>query len=659
MQLILTGIAFGLIGTIAAGAISLGRRDINGHRISQLLLATATACAAAAAAAFLATGADRLVIFAPHALPALRLEINALSAVFFVIVNLVAFLCAIFAFRYVEKYERVYDAPSLGLGVAVFIFGMQSVLLSAGIAGFMVFWEIMSLSSFVLVMADRKEESRKAALLYFVMAQLGAAAILAGFMIVSSGDPWADFASVAASSRALPPWQVTLAFCLFFLGFGSKAGLVPLHIWLPEAHPQAPSHVSALMSSAMLKIAVYGFILVTTSLLPPLAAGFGLAVIGIGLLSAVFGILHAATEHDIKRAIAWHSIENLGLIFAMLGISMFAERNGLAVLSRIGLAAAVFHAINHALFKSGLFLSTGVIMSQMHTRDIEEMGGLAKRMPYFTVSICALTLSGAALPPFGTFYDEWMFVQGMIGSLSGTSPLVQAVLLVTVAVVAFCGGLAIFAMTKLFALPCLGQPRSEEAARMKEPPISMNGPVMFFAAAGLLSGIFAPNVLRSIGYPDILRADAAASIATPAGSVAPAAVFGLIAAVILCLVVARRFLGKNATRAYQTWDCGQPITPRMEYTATAFSAPIRFFFRNIVGIRKSVIVTPASESNSLVMNREMRMIGGSFWLSRVYEPLSRGLHRIGDLARRLQSGTIQMYLLFILVALGATLFLAI
>jgi hydrogenase-4 component B len=564
----------------------------------------------------------------------------------------------VFAYRYVEMYERTYAVPSLDFGVAIFIFGMQAVLLSTSIIGFMLFWEVMSLSSFVLVMADRTEASRKAALLYFVMAQLGAAAIMAGFVLVAGGNPFADFAALAASAKTLTPLRTLLAFALFFIGFGSKAGLVPLHTWLPEAHPQAPSHVSALMSSAMLKIAVYGFIFVMSTVFPSLAVGFSLAVIGIGLLSAVFGILHASVEHDIKRAIAWHSIENLGLIFAMIGISMFARESGMILLSEIALAAALFHAINHAIFKSGLFLSTGVIMSQMHTRDIEEMGGLAKRMPYFTVAICALTLSGAALPPFGTFYDEWMFVQGLVGNLAGAAPFVQAVFVATMVVVAFCGGLAVFAMTKLFALPCLGQPRSEEAAHMKEPPASMNGPVLLFAAAGLLSGVFAADILRTIGASNLLHGGAVASIAVSSGSLAPVAIFALVVAVILCLVLAKRVLGNSATRAYHTWDCGQPITPRMEYTATAFSAPIRFFFRNLVGVRKSVVIVPSSSQSPLAVKREMLMVGRSFWISHVHEPIARAAHRLGKAVSRVQSGSIQRYLLIIFVALAATLLIA-
>lgn len=659
MPFLTLGIEICLIGTLASGLLPLVWRTMAGHRVSQLLLAAATACGAAAAVAFLVTHAQTVLIFAPPTIPSFRFELSALSAIFFAIVNTVACLSAIFAFRYVEMYKKVYSAAALDFGVSLFIFGMLAVLLSTNAFGFMLFWELMSLTSFVLVMADRTEASRKAALLYFVMSQLGAASIMAGFLLISAGNPLADFAALAAHANALSQRDVVFAFTLFFIGFGSKAGLVPLHAWLPEAHPQAPSHVSALMSSAMLKIAVYGFILVIFSMLPPLVSGFGLAVLGIGLLTAVFGILHAAVEHDIKRAIAWHSIENLGLIFAMLGISMFAGGSGLVLLSEIGLAAAIFHSINHAIFKSGLFLSTGVIMSQMHTRNIEEMGGLAKRMPYFTLALCALTLSGAALPPFGTFYDEWMFLQGLVGSLAGASPFTQAVLIVTVSIVAFCGGLAIFAMTKLFALPSLGQPRSAEAAAMKEPPLSMNGPVIFFGAAGLLSGVFAANVLRTFGAANLLHTDTFTTIAASKGSIAPVAVFALVAAVLLGLAAARAVLGNRRVRVYQTWDCGQPIDARMEYTATAFSSPLRFFFQRIVGIRESVVALTPSTASPLAKQLELRLTERSLWTAYLYEPVSRGMHYLGGKARRVQSGSIQLYLLFILVALAATLIFAV
>ncbi len=647
-----------LAGTLGAGVCSLLWRTTIGQRTSHILLALATAAGAGAATVFLVKGAAPLTVYASNAVSILPFGITTFSAVFFIIINAVAALCAIFAFRYVEYYAHVYDVPRLGFCVALFIFGMQAVLLSTNIIGFMLFWEVMSLSSFVLVMADGEEASRKAALLYFVMAQLGALSILAGFMVLAGGNPWVSFSALSAGANALTPHATIIAFVLFFIGFGSKAGLVPLHTWLPEAHPQAPSHVSALMSSAMLKIAVYGFILVTSFMLPPLAAGFGIAVIAIGLLTAVFGILHAATEHDIKRAIAWHSIENLGLIFAMIGVSMFAARQGLTLLADVGMAAALFHAVNHAIFKSGLFLATGVIMSQTHTRNIEEMGGLAKRMPVFSVAVCALTLSGAALPPFGTFYDEWMFLQGMIGSLAGAAPAVQAVLVAVISITAFCGGLAIFAMTKLFALPCLGQPRSDEAAHTKEPPSSMNGPVLFFAGAGLFSGVFATTILRMIGFPNLSGADSAAAIAVSAGSVNPAAIFTLIATIVLCMFVARYFLGNRSVRAYKTWDCGQPITPRMEYTATGFSAPIRFFFRDLVGTRKTVILTPGAGSGPFASRQEIGFTGRSFWVSKVHEPAALALYWLGNQARRVQNGSIQTYLLFLFIALVASLIIA-
>ena len=268
MQFIFLGIIFCLVGTLASGVIAFTWRTINGHRVAQIVLAGATASGFIASVAFLTSGAKSLVVFASPAVIVLPFAITTLSAIFFAIVNIVACLCAVFAYRYVEMYKNVYFVPGLDFGVALFIFGMQAVLLSTNVIGFMVCWELMSLSSFVLVMADREEASRKAALLYFIMAQLGALSLLAGFMVISGGNPFVNFNTLVLGAHTLLPKQIILAFILFFIGFGSKAGLVPLHTWLPEAHPQAPSHVSALMSSAMLKIAVYGFILVTTTFLP-------------------------------------------------------------------------------------------------------------------------------------------------------------------------------------------------------------------------------------------------------------------------------------------------------------------------------------------------------------------------------------------------------
>lgn len=656
-SLIPSGIIACLALTLASAPFAFFGGKGPARRLGSVLLIIGTGVGAFAGAAALVLKTGTIVL---PPLFGTALALSALAAVFFTIVNLIACLAAVYATRYVDENADVYDGPSLHGVTGLFIFGMQATLLATSALGFMLSWEIMSLSSFALVMADRSAASRNAAMLYFVMAHIGALAIMAGFMMLAGGDPLAGFPALAANAAALSPRRALLAFILFFIGFGSKAGLVPLHTWLPEAHPQAPSHVSALMSGVMLKVAVYGFTVCCMTLMPTLPAGAALAVMSVGLVSAVFGALHAAVDIDIKRTLAWSSVENLGLIFLMLGTAMYARAQSLGVLAAIAVAAALFHCVAHAIFKSGLFLGAGAIAHATHTRNLERMGGLAKRMPAVSRSFLVLALAGAALPPFAGFIGEWTYLSGLVGSLPGSAPSTQAVLALALVGTAFTAGIAVFAMVKLFAISQLGAPRSHGAEAAHDPSTAIRGPVVLLAVLAALAGAFAPAILGAIGLGSVLDGTGAPAIALPGGStLAPSVLAAAVLGSLALAYAAKRFLGASKERAYQTWDCGQPITPRMEYTATAFGAPIRFFFRNFLGVRKTIIVSPASGAHPLALQREMQLTGRSFWLSHVYEPLGRTLYRLGDRARRIQSGSIQLYLLFILVALAATLFIAV
>ncbi|HTK05035.1 MAG TPA: proton-conducting transporter membrane subunit [Candidatus Eisenbacteria bacterium] len=652
-----TGVITCLAVTLLSAPLAFFAGKGAARRLGSLLLILGTGVGAFSGAAALALKSGSVELPVLTAALGVNLELTALSAVFFAAVNLVACLAAIYSLRYVEESADLYHAPSLNGVTGLFIFGMQATLLATSVLGFMVSWEIMSLSSFALVMADRSAASRKAAMLYFVMAHIGAMAIMAGFFIVAGGDPLAGFSALSANAATLTPRQTLAAFILFFIGFGSKAGLVPLHTWLPEAHPQAPSHVSALMSGVMLKVAVYGFIVTCMTIIPGLPPAAALAVMGIGLLSAVFGALHAAVDVDIKRTLAWSSVENLGVIFLMLGTAAYARTQGLEILANIAFAAALFHCVAHAVFKSGLFLSAGAIAHAAHTRSLERMGGLAKRMPVLSASFLALALAGAALPPFAGFIGEWMYLSGLVGALPGLAPGTQAILVMALVGTAFTAGIAVFAMVKLFAISQLGAPRSHGAEAAHDPAAAIRMPVVALAALAALLGAAAPRILGLLGSGSLVSAPSA--IAVPGATLSTAALTAAVLGALLLVWAAKRFFGSPKERVYQTWDCGQPITAQMEYTATAFSAPIRFFFRNFVGIRKTVVAVPASPSSSLVMQREMTVTGRSFWISYIYEPLARVLHGLGDRVRRIQSGSIQLYLLFILIALAATLIIAV
>ncbi|MDO8622286.1 MAG: proton-conducting transporter membrane subunit [bacterium] len=650
------GIIVSMAGTMCAGIVALlgGTRA---HRVSQWLLTVSAGVGMIASAAFLFSASVPLRIIGGATDTGLRFDLNRLSAIFSVMVNLVAALSAVYAIRYIGGKGSPYRVPSLDALVAVFIIGMQALLLTTNVIGFMVCWEIMSIASFFLVMADREERSISAALLYLVMTHLGAAAILAGFFVVSGGSAFMGFSAITEHASALTPGSTLLAFVLFLVGFGSKAGLVPLHVWLPEAHPQAPSHVSALMSAAMLKMAVYGFIVTTFTMLPQLSVGYGMTIIVVGLGSGVYGALHAVINRDVKQTLAWSSIENLGLIFTMLGVSMFAASAGMRPLADVALIAALFHAFAHAVYKCGLFLSAGIIVHATHTRDLERMGGLAKRMPVLAGSLLILVLTAAALPPFGAFFGEWLFLQGIIGTLAQAEPFVAAVLVVTFCVVVLVSGLAIFAMIKLFAIAMLGLPRSAEAERATEPAMSLRVPVVILACLSMAMGALAPRILMTFDVAAVVAPGTWAMAIRPAGgSIIPLALLlALMVAWGTAYLVRVAMAYRPRVRMFRTWDCGQPIHAGMEYTATAFSAPIRFFFRGLLQSRKEIVCSPVISTNAFVARCDMVMRERLLWMEYLHLPIARFLLQKSAQVKRLQSGVIQFYLILMFLALLVTL----
>ena len=590
-------------------------------------------------------------------------SLNLLSAIFFTIISGVSALVGIYSVRYLELYKDTYNPTSTQFLIALFVLGMQGVLFTNNAFTFLFFWEVMSISSFFLVFADKTDESIKAAFLYFIMTHLGASAILGGFLILSHGNLLFDFSNITSATQALPPTMVALSFVLFLFGFGSKAGLVPFHVWLPEAHPQAPSNVSALMSGLMLKVAVFGFIKVAFSFtnLPTWA---GLVVVCLGLLSAMLGVLHAATERDMKRAFAFSSIENMGIIFTILGLAIYLITSSsspmILAFANILVVFAIFHALSHALFKTALFLSSGVVISRVHSKSLEFMGGMAKIMPIFSFAFLIAILASLPLPPFGTFYGEWGFVQNMINLLHsqmlGTD--VQITILVILAIVGLVSGLAVFAMVKIFGISMLGLTRAKHLEKRAEKmDYLLIWPIMILAAGTLVLGVLAKNI---IAY---LNANAALFATSPVGNItvknSNLSSVGIFLVPVFFLVVtwlAKKYLVKEKSeRTYHTWDCGQPINAGMEYTATAFSAPIRFFFLQLlrrVNILKS---TPVVETNPWIRKYSFSLVFTSFWRDSLYHPVAEILKYFADRIKVIQGGRIQYYLLFVLGTLIVTL----
>lgn len=585
--------------------------------------------------------------------------INLLSGIFFTFISGVSVAVGVYSMRYLQLYEDTYSPVLVQSLMTIFVLGMQGVLFANNAFVFLFFWEIMSVASFFLVMVDRTQESVRAAFLYFIMTHLGAMAILGGFLILGNGSLIFDFSGIADASQNLSPALVALSFTLFLFGFGSKAGLVPFHVWLPEAHPQAPSNISALMSGLMLKVAVYGFIKIVFSIVG-LPYWAGLVVIILGILSALVGVLYSVIERDMKRAFAYSSIENMGIIFTMLGLALylFAQNAGNAVAdTAVAIVAfALFHAASHALFKTALFLSSGVIINRVHSKSLEVMGGIAKLMPVFSFAFLLAILASLPLPPFSTFYGELGLIQNIINLFHSTKigSNVLIVLVITLSLVGLVGGLAIFAMVKIFGISMLGLGRSHHMeTRDEKTDYAMTVPILILSAGVLVLGIIAKPVLSWL----IDNIGAKESTAVSAGIRLPSMSVFFAFAILLGLTYVLRslFIKNKLEREYKTWDCGQPINSTMEYTATAFSAPIRFFFLKFLGSEKFLKSTPVVETNPWIRRYSFSLLLHSVWQEKLYEPTAKILKVIANRVKVIQSGRIQYYLLFLLATLIITL----
>ncbi len=588
--------------------------------------------------------------------------LSFLAAFFLTTISLVSGLVGIYSLRYLQLYKNTYNIYLTHSLMAIFVFGMQAVLVANNTFSFLFFWELMSISSFLLVLADKSKESFTAAFIYFFMTHLGAAAILSGFLILGSGSLLFDFSNIANASQSLSPLMLATAFGLLLFCFGSKAGLVPFHIWLPEAHPQAPSNISALMSGLMLKVAIYGFLVVVLnfSALPSWA---GLVVISLGLLSGLLGALYANLVKDIKRVFAYSSIENMGIVFTMIGLAIYLKFNqplaSLAALFIPLLVFALIHSLSHAFFKTALFLSSGLIISKLHTRTLNLMGGLAKRLPLFSFFFLLAILGSLPLAPLLTFFGEWGFIHALLEVLanSETQKYLLVLVVAILSALGLIGGLAAMAMVRVFALSMLGLPREQHSEIAKDKGDNLLlVPIAILALLPVILGVFANFLITKFNL--FLNSSNSVSQSTNSG-LSSLTLFLIIASALLVAYLLNWFFAQEKSEdAYHTWDCGQPITGAMQYSATGFSAPIRFFFSSLIGRTKDLTSRPAISTNKWIRDYSFAMKIRQPFKEMAYQPVANSLLKLANKLKVIQSGRIQYYLLFLLVTLIIVLIIA-
>lgn len=665
----MTGLLLGgLLAYVCAGL--LGAAAPPGRPAEGLVSRLATLLGLAGAAAFCALavrglgGAPldlRLALGPPPF--GLRLWAPPLSALFVLLISGVGALTSVYAEAYVGHLPPE-QRRGVRLWTPLFLAAMTLVALAGDVVAFLMAWEAMSLTSYALVLTDgERPEVVRAGTIYLLLTHAGTLCLLGAFLLLANATGSMDFAVWSQAARALPGALRSGSFVLLLLGFGSKAALVPLHVWLPRAHPVAPSHVSGLMSGVMLKVAVYGLVLFACTILGPGPLWWGLLVLGLGLLSALLGVLYALMEHDLKRLLAYHSVENLGIITMGLGVALLAQHAHLPLLALVALVAALYHTINHALFKTALFLDAGSLQAAGAGRNLDAMGGLLRRMPWTGLSLLAAAASISGLPPFNGFVSEWLTYQSLVQLAAAGGPALALCAFAGLLGLALTGGLAAACFVKVGGLALLGSARTAAAGRAEEVPAAMYGPVAVLAGLclllGLLPGLIVPTlsavagaVLRSGAAP--AAAGGALLLALPWGGarIGPAAfalaALAVCAAVTAVLAAGRRLRPRAAVAV--PWACGQVLTPAGQYSATGYAKPFRQVFSLIYRPVRSVVVESVVHP---FFRTQVRYEGGivPVFDRYVYAPGLAGLLGLARRVRRLQSGSLRLYLGCILCTL--------
>ncbi len=652
------------LAAYAAGALAaLGARGAPGRGL-------VAGCALVGALAGLLLGAGCLraglaPTFTASFLPltGFALRIDGLSAFFLIVIGVVGAAVAVYGFGYSEAYEGRYSLRRPGAMLNVLLLSLSVQVMADNALTFLMAWEAMSLSAYLLVLTEHDQPGTvRAANWYIAITHAGFAALVAMFLLLSAGELTTSFAAMRAASLA--PQIRDAAFVLALFGFGAKAGVVPLHVWLPMSHPVAPSHVSALMSGVVIKMGVYGLLRVTVDLLGGGPPWWGGLVLGLGTVSALLGVLYALMEHDLKRLLAYHSVENIGIIFIGIGAGLMFQSYGLPTLATLGIVAGLYHTINHACFKGLLFLGAGSVLHATGTRNMEEMGGLIKRMPrtafFFLVGACAIS----ALPPLNGFASEWLVFQTLLGGSAIPQPEVAVIMPIAVAMLALTSGLAAACFVKAFGITFLAIPRSPEAEHAHEAPPSMQvgmvALVLMCVGLGLAPFAVVPLLGSSLaGFGGLGPTAVAFTLALPLhvpgtfGQMsAPLLALGLALLLALVPVVLRVLGADRGLRVADTWGCGRiGQTARMEYTATAFAEPLRRVFAELYRPSQDLSIDFHPESKYFVQSIEYRSEIHP-WFERVlYDPLLQGLRGAAGRVRRLQGGSVHLYLVYMTLAL--------
>ena len=608
---------------------------------------------------------ERIAWVVPSGLPFadVSLRLDPLAALFTLALGVVAIATSIYAYGYTASVTDSRRAGALGFFVNLLLLSLSLVFTAANVLMFLIAWEVMALAAYCLVSFEHQvEETREAGILFFVMSHVGTGFLILGFLLLSVWSGSFEFKDFHLQGD---PVRYGILFLCFLLGFGVKAGIVPLHIWLPAAHPVCPSNVSALMSGIVVKTGIYGLIRVCFEFLevPPIWAA--LLVLSCGIVSGLIGVLYALIEKDLKRLLAYSTIENVGIILIGLGASMLFFSLGKPALAAIALIGSLAHIFNHALFKSLLFLGAGSVLHGAHTRNMEFMGGLIRRMPVTASLFLVGSIAISGLPPLNGFISEWFIYQSLLAGFGSMSTIMRLLFPIAGSLLALTGALAAAAFVKAFGITFLALPRTAKAEDAHESHWSMlfgmGTLAMGCVVLGLLGSQFLwiidpipQQLLAQRPSPSLVAAGgfALSSGAPHGGTVSNLGIAALLAALIGLTALGGITLGlRSRRRSGVTWDCGLPgLTEENEYTATAFSKPIRMVFAALFQPTREILaqfdVSPYFPK-SVAFESEIEQT----FEDRLYRPIKAKLFDFATWLRQVQAGSLHAYLAYIFITL--------
>jgi hydrogenase-4 component B len=600
-------------------------------------------------------GASATIVGGP-----LQLQMTSLAGVFVALLGVVAVAIAWYAPRYHEP----------GRGTAVYLAAYNlallaclAVLAAGGMVTFLVAWETMSLTCYLLILRHvRRDDVARGAFWFLALSEIGFLLVVAAFVILAAKTHATGLDAMAARAHLVPGGWRAAAYLLALVGFGFKAGLVPLHVWLPEAHPVAPADGSAFLSGVVVKLGVYGIALFAFELDPVGGAWPGLVTMAGGAISAAIGILYALGERDIKRFLAYSTIENTGIIVTAFGAAMIFHAYRQPALYAFLLIAGLYHVANHGCYKTLLFMEAGVVEHATGTRDMDRLGGLVHRLPRSAVITFAGTLGIAALPPLNGFVSEWLIFQGLFQGFRTGSHLIAILIVLAAATLGLTGGLAIYAFVRGFGIPYLGMPRTRRAASAREKGQPIGGPALLAVACVALA-VGAPVMLAALsrtartvtGVPlgPLLLPGKLTVIPAHADFSAFSPTYLAVFLTAACAVPALIFLAgqpRAASVSVPVWDGGiVSFRPRMQYSAMTFSAPTRVTFDALyqpaVSVRRASDDDPAGRSGPVHYESQVTPLFERY----LYRPVIRAVEGLADAIRPLQSGDVNLYLLYVFV----------